>query len=61
MGRNLSWALKKSCSFGRKRRGVEPGGRAEDVDKDKGRRYQGLKTSKGLSFTGLAKGSLAIW
>lgn len=61
MGRNLSWALKKSCSFGRKRRGVEPGGRVEDVDKDKGRRYQGLKTSKGLSFTGLAKDSLAIW
>lgn len=54
MGRNLSWAL-------RKRGGVEPGGRVEDVDKGKGRRYQGLKTSKSLRFMGLAKDSLAIW
>lgn len=58
MGRNLSWALRKSC---RKRGGVEPGGRVEDVDKGKGRRYQGLKTSKSLRFMGLAKDSLAIW
>ena len=55
MGRNLSWALKKSCSFSRKR------GRVEDVNKDKGRRYQGLKTSRSLSFMGLAKDSLTVW
>lgn len=40
---------------------MEPGGRVGDVDKDKGKRYQGLKTSKSLHFMGLAKDSLAIW